>query len=174
MDHTKISDSNSLWNYTVSSGWTKEELEIFKIALTKFGIGNWKKIKEVESLKHKSISQMNVQTQRLLGQQSLTEYLNLHVNLEKVYINNIKKKDLFRKNNIIINTSFTTIADRRALRKQNKIMFGLPKTIVNKIVIPELKVENFDINQVVNSNVLSTIEKIEKLEEYKQSFINKK
>jgi hypothetical protein len=42
----KIADSKSLHNYTLSPGWTKEEVEILKIALMKFGIGRWKKIKK--------------------------------------------------------------------------------------------------------------------------------
>jgi hypothetical protein len=40
----KIADSKSLHNYTLSPGWSKEEVEILKIALMKFGIGKWKKI----------------------------------------------------------------------------------------------------------------------------------
>lgn len=40
----KISDSKSLHNYTLSPGWTKEEVDILKIALMKVGIGKWKKI----------------------------------------------------------------------------------------------------------------------------------
>jgi hypothetical protein len=42
----KIADSKSLHNYTLSPGWTKEEVEILKVALMKFGIGRWKKIKK--------------------------------------------------------------------------------------------------------------------------------
>ena len=42
----QIADSKSLHNYTLSPGWTKEEVEILKIALMKFGIGRWKKIKK--------------------------------------------------------------------------------------------------------------------------------
>jgi hypothetical protein len=40
----KIADSKSLHNYTLSPGWTKEEVDILKITLMKFGIGKWKKI----------------------------------------------------------------------------------------------------------------------------------
>ncbi len=41
---TKMADSNSLHNYTLSPGWTKEEVEILKIALMKFGISRWREI----------------------------------------------------------------------------------------------------------------------------------
>jgi hypothetical protein len=40
----KIADSKSLHNYTLSPGWTKDEVEILKLCLVKFGIGRWKKI----------------------------------------------------------------------------------------------------------------------------------
>ena len=40
----KIADSKSLHNYTLSPGWTRQEVDILKIALMKFGIGKWKKI----------------------------------------------------------------------------------------------------------------------------------
>ena len=41
-----IYDSKSLWNYTLSPGWTEEEVEVLKVALMKFGIGKWKRIKK--------------------------------------------------------------------------------------------------------------------------------
>ena len=44
--NVKIADSKSLHNYTLSPGWTKEEVDILKIALMKFGIGKWKKIQK--------------------------------------------------------------------------------------------------------------------------------
>jgi hypothetical protein len=37
----KFVDSKSLHNYTLSPGWTKDEVEILKIALMKYGIGKW-------------------------------------------------------------------------------------------------------------------------------------
>ena len=40
----KIADSKSLHNYTLSPGWTRDEVDILKAALMKFGIGKWKKI----------------------------------------------------------------------------------------------------------------------------------
>lgn len=42
----KVADSKSLHNYTLSPGWTKEEVEILKIALKKYGIGRWKQIQK--------------------------------------------------------------------------------------------------------------------------------
>lgn len=37
----KVADSKSLHNYTLSPGWSQEEVDILKIALMKFGIGKW-------------------------------------------------------------------------------------------------------------------------------------
>lgn len=66
----RSNDSNSLWNCTLSPGWTEEESEILRKALMKFGVGNWAKIIESGCLPGKTNAQMNLQLQRLLGQQS--------------------------------------------------------------------------------------------------------
>lgn len=83
-------DSASLWNCTLSpgtfvwgiakailadtypvlTGWTREESDILRKALMRFGIGNWKDIMESGCLPGKTNAQLNLQTQRLLGQQS--------------------------------------------------------------------------------------------------------
>ena len=42
----KVADSKSLHNYTISPGWTSDDVDILKIALMKFGIGKWKKIQK--------------------------------------------------------------------------------------------------------------------------------
>jgi hypothetical protein len=91
----KIHDSKSLRNYTLSPGWTTNEVEILKIALMKFGIGKWGKIKRLKCLPGKTVAQMVLQTQRLLGQQSLAEFMGLRVDLEKVFLDNKKKTVIF-------------------------------------------------------------------------------
>ena len=53
------------------AGWTKEEVLALKLALEKFGIGRWVQIVDSGVLPGKLIQQLNGQTQRLLGQQSL-------------------------------------------------------------------------------------------------------
>jgi len=73
--------SKSLWNYTLSPGWRTEEVHILKLALMKFGIGKWKKIVKSKCLAGKSIGQIYMQTQRLLGQQSLGDFMGLHLSL---------------------------------------------------------------------------------------------
>jgi hypothetical protein len=54
----------------VDPGWTREESDILRKALMKFGIGNWKEVIESGCLPGKTNAQMNLQLQRLLGQQS--------------------------------------------------------------------------------------------------------
>jgi hypothetical protein len=87
----QIHDSKSLGNYTISPGWTRNEVEVLKIALMKYGIGKWRKIKRCKCLPGKTVSQMVLQTQRLLGQQSIAEFMGIRVDLEKVLDDNKKK-----------------------------------------------------------------------------------
>ena len=59
------------WNFTPSPGWTKEEAAVLKLCLMKYGVGRWVQILDTGLLPGKLIQQLNGQTQRLLGQQSL-------------------------------------------------------------------------------------------------------
>jgi len=67
----KVGDAASLWNFTPSPGWSKDEAAILKAALCVYGIGKWVQIVEAKVLPGKVIQQLNGQTQRLLGQQSI-------------------------------------------------------------------------------------------------------
>ena len=106
----RSNDSASLWNCTLSPGkknydfkllqqgllteqtigWTEEESEILRKALMKFSIGNWAKIIESGCLPGKTNAQMNLQLQRLLGQQSTageflhTKYMTIRLTLYRV------------------------------------------------------------------------------------------
>jgi hypothetical protein len=51
-------------------GWNEDEVQILRKCLIRFGIGNWAQIVENGCLPGKTIAQMNLQTQRMLGQQS--------------------------------------------------------------------------------------------------------
>ena len=136
----KIADSKSLHNYTLSPGWTKAEVEILQIALMKFGIGKWKKIQKTNILPSKTISQMNLQTQRLLGQQSLAEFMGLHVDTRKVFADNQLKQgpEIQRKNNFIINTGDNMTAEEREVRiKTNKKKYGLKPEYIKILKLPK-------------------------------------
>lgn len=37
----KFGQSKSLWNYSLSPGWTAQECELLKMAVMKFGVGKW-------------------------------------------------------------------------------------------------------------------------------------
>ncbi len=67
-------------------------MEVLKNALMKFGIGKWTAMMKSRVLPTKSIQQCYLQTQRLLGQQSLAGFMGLHVNIDQIRIDNIKKQ----------------------------------------------------------------------------------
>jgi len=99
-------DSTSLWNCTLSPGWTQEESDILRDALIFYGIGNWKDIIEHGCLPDKTNAQMNLQLQRMLGQQSTAEFQNLHIDPYEIGKINSQKQgpNIKRKNGFIINT----------------------------------------------------------------------
>jgi hypothetical protein len=112
------------------AGWTKDEVVALKLALEKFGIGRWVQIVDSGVLPGKLIQQLNGQTQRLLGQQSIagalggaqavrscrrratdtltarTAFTGLHVDVDAVRRDNEAKQgeDIVRKSGLIINT----------------------------------------------------------------------
>jgi len=92
------------WNITPSPGWTKPEAQILKLCLNKFGIGRWVQILDTGLLPGKLIQQLNGQTQRLLGQQSLAAYTGLQVDIDRIRADNEARTDAPRKTGLIINT----------------------------------------------------------------------
>lgn len=56
------SQSQSLWNVSISPGWTVEEVKILKLALQKYGIGKWRRIMDSQCLPGKNIGQIYMQT----------------------------------------------------------------------------------------------------------------
>ncbi|KAK9806836.1 hypothetical protein WJX72_004445 [[Myrmecia] bisecta] len=100
----KLGDAASLWNFTPSPGWNKEEVQILRLCLMKFGVGKWVHIQETGLLPGKLIQQLNGQTQRLLGQQSLAAVTGLHVDIDRIRAENELRKDVERKAGLIINS----------------------------------------------------------------------
>lgn len=78
----------SLWNFTASPGWTEDEMRRLRLCLMVFGVGRWSQIAQSGHLVGKTISQLNLQTQRLLGQQSLAEFTGLRVDAADVFVVN--------------------------------------------------------------------------------------
>jgi hypothetical protein len=135
--NVEVYHSKSLYNYVLCPGWHPREAEILRNALMKYGIGRWVKISESKCLPNKSISQMYNQTQRFLGQQSLAEFMQLHVDLFRVWETNQAKIDVVRKGGLIINVGDNpTKASIFRKREANKKKFGLSLETVNKIRLP--------------------------------------
>jgi len=128
-------DSQSLWNFTLSPGWDKEQASALRLAVMKYGCGNWKEI-----MKHfpaNTCGQLNLQTQRLFGQQSLAEFYKLHIDPRWIKEKNDKIENVQRKNGCIINTGDNMKPEQRNLkREQNKQLYGLKDEEWSKIVVP--------------------------------------
>lgn len=166
-------DSKSLWNYTLSPGWTDKEIEVFVAALQKYGVGRWTRITKERILPGKTVAQMYNQCQRLLGQQSLAEFEGLRLRLKDVFEKNAKIQGdgVVRKNNCIVNQGDKQTREE-VLRKKayNKEHYGLSKEEVDAIIIPELKHEDTSsvfvnsASHALNSNPgQKRLEKIQKL-----------
>lgn len=54
-----------------NAGWTKQEAEVLRCAIMKYGIGCWKQLATLNILPGKTVSQIVCQVQRMIGQQSL-------------------------------------------------------------------------------------------------------
>jgi hypothetical protein len=68
----------------------------------KYGVGKWVQILDTGLLPGKLIQQLNGQTQRLLGQQSLAAYTGLRVDIDRIRQDNEAKVDAQRKSGLII------------------------------------------------------------------------
>jgi len=97
-----VQDSVSLWNATPSPGWQIFEVDALRLALIKFGCGNWQYIKRFFPLK--TCSQLCLQTQRMFGQQALAEFNKLHLDPKPILDINEKKTDVKRKQGFIVHT----------------------------------------------------------------------
>lgn len=81
-----------------------------------------------------------MQTQRLVGQQSLGEFMGLHIDLERVFADNMKKTGVLRKNNFIINSKDNPNKELRAkMIEENRIKYGLSQQEIDEIKLPRWK-----------------------------------
>ena len=136
----KIGDARSLWNFTPSPGWTKEEVGVLRLCLMKFGVGMWVQIVDAGVLPGKQIQQLNGQTQRFLGKQSLAEYTRLKVDVDAIRADNLAKQgpEIYRKNGLITNQGSKMKPDAlRELRAANEAKYGLTDEQVDAIVLPD-------------------------------------
>ncbi|KAK9868807.1 hypothetical protein WJX84_002562 [Apatococcus fuscideae] len=124
----KLGDAASLWNFTPSPGWSKEEAHLLKLCLMKFGVGRWVQILETRLLPGKLIQQLNGQTQRLLGQQSLAAYTGLQVDIDRIRADNAAVTDAERKGGLIINSGPNLTKEARSkLQKSAQDKYGLSR-----------------------------------------------
>ena len=160
-------ESVSLWNYTLSPGWSRAEVEVLKLALQKFGIGKWSRIIKSKCLPGKSIGQIYLQTQRIMGQQSLGDFMGLHIDIQRVFIDNLKKQGVVRKNNCIINTGDNPNKKERAIKiSKNREKYGISMEVTKQIKLPKKKKSLFGeiiLLDEIETNKFSTVEKIEHL-----------
>lgn len=123
-----VAASPSLMNWTLAPGWTEKESEVLKYAIMKFGVGKWGALLESGLLPHKKLIQCFIQTQRLLGQQRLATLQGLHVDVDAVLAENLKRKDAYRKHagGFVVETGDRlTPRERIEARHANKRRFGL-------------------------------------------------
>ncbi|KAF9316015.1 hypothetical protein BG003_002427 [Podila horticola] len=135
----RSNDSASLWNYTVAPGWNVNEAEVLRKALMRFGIGNWSKIIESNCLVGKTNAQMNLQTQRMLGQQSTAEFAGLHIDPRVIGQKNslVQGDHIRRKNGCIVNTGAKL--SREEIRRrvaENKELYELTEEEWSAIELP--------------------------------------
>ena len=106
-------------------GWTKEENQILKLALMYHGVGRWKEIEKGKYLPSKMIQQMYLQTQRMIGQQSLAEFMGLKLDLDRIALKN-KNTVGVRKMGFLVNQGDKLTKERRMeLQKRNQEEYGL-------------------------------------------------
>ena len=100
----------------------------------------WVQIVDAGVLPGKQIQQLNGQTQRFLGKQSLAEYTRLKVDVDAIRADNLAKQgpEIYRKNGLITNQGSKMKPDAlRALRAANEAKYGLTDEQVEAIVLPE-------------------------------------
>ena len=83
---------------------------------------------------------MYLQAQRLLGQQSLAEFMGLHLDLERIGRDNQAKVDVVRKNGVIINTGDNpSKLEVYKKREAHKYKYGLGQQAVANLQLPKVQ-----------------------------------
>jgi len=138
MASTLLNESKSLWNVSLSPGWTPREVEVFRLALMKYGLGRWTIIVERGVLPGKTVGQMNNQMQRMIGQQSTGEFQGLHIDPSVVFAFNAARTGV-RKNGVLINTGENPTPEKiRQKRAANQAKWGLSQAEIDAVEVPTL------------------------------------
>jgi hypothetical protein len=97
----------------------------------KFGIGRWRLIEEYLSLSSyhnyrskvlptKTAQQCYLQTQRLIGQQSLAEFMGLHVDIDRIAEENRKIQGIRKFGFLVNQQGKLTPQEKKTLQEQNR------------------------------------------------------
>eukprot|EP00127_Corallochytrium_limacisporum_P000756 Clim_evm42s25 gene=Clim_evmTU42s25 len=135
-------DSKSLYNFTLSPGWSEFESQMLRRCAVRFGIGKWSDIIESGSMFGKSNSQLNLQMQRMLGQQSTAEFMG--ISMDPTVIgkrnNDVDGPDVRRKNGMIVNTGRYLAPElMKKKREQNRTEYQISKRVSQGIVIKDMR-----------------------------------
>lgn len=130
----KLGDAASLWNFAPAPGWTDEEVTVLKLCLMKYGVGCWQAIQRSGLLPGKLVQQLVGQAQRLLGQQSLSGFTGLQVDVDRVRADNDARTDVQRKAGLIINMGRTATAeDKDMMRREMQERYGLSPITLREV-----------------------------------------
>ena len=129
-------------------GWSEFDAHILRLGLMRYGCGSWRDIGRHFPLKN--CGQLNLQTQRLFGQQALAEFQKVHVDPSPIKEAN-DKIDGFRKNTVLINTGNNVTAKENARRKeQHSKERAIPKELYQRIEVPVVLDRMSDHNFVID------------------------
>lgn len=124
---------------------------------------------------------MYLQTQRLIGQQSLAEFMGLHLDLEQIYCDNRIREgpNITRKGGLIVNAGDNpTQREVFEKRELNKAKYGLSTTVVTGLQLPKTQTKEWlkvlTLEQILrNSSNFSVTEKIVHLNVLKEALERK-
>lgn len=149
---------------------------MLKIALMKFGIGKWTRIEKSGVLPTKSIQQCYLQTQRLLGQQSVAEFMGLSVDIDRIYKDNTAKQGI-RKCGFLVNQGGKlTPEEKKELIAINRDRYGLSEEQVEQLKLPTAHhlVEIYSIDKITNpKSRMGVVEKLNHLIKLQAALENK-
>jgi hypothetical protein len=135
-------DSRSLWNVSLSPGWTQDEAATLRLLLMFYGVGSWSSITRSGRLPGKTQAQIFLQTQRMLGQQSLAEFKGLKLRVEEVFEANSKREGLRKNGGVLINTgNNATPAEVAVKLAQNQKLYGLTEAEIEALELPPVPID---------------------------------
>ena len=112
----------------------------------------------------------------MMGQQSLAEFLGLHLDIDAIYKKNKANKDATRKMGLIVNQGDKMTAEiKKEKQAENQLKYGLTAQQIKDIKLPApTAVQIFSVSKIVQSKCgLSTIEKIQHLLELEKALKEK-